>query len=291
VLAPGTAGGARLAFISQESLTGYDNQQAAPGDCEKENPSPFINEGGKCREVYVYDTETGAPVCVSCDPSGARPVGPSSLAIGRYGVEGGASNYRPHDLLADGSLFFDSPDALVAHGSGGVGTVYEYEDGHVHPISDPAGRYESFFLDATPDGANVFFAAADQLVPQDKSTNVVVYDAREGGGLPLTAAPSPCTTTESCKPPASSQPEIYGPGGTATFSGPGNLAPSPSPAVVKPTPKSLTRAQKLAAALKACRKDRSKAKRKSCEGSARKKYGAAKAKKAKRATNGRRASR
>jgi hypothetical protein len=42
--------------------------------------------------------------------------------------------------------------------------------------------------------------------------------------------------------------------------------------------KALTRAQKLKVALKACKKDRSKAKRAKCEGAARKKYGPAKAK-------------
>jgi hypothetical protein len=47
--------------------------------------------------------------------------------------------------------------------------------------------------------------------------------------------------------------------------------------------KVLTRAQKLKAALKACRKDRSKAKRAKCETAARKKYGPAKAKAKKKA--------
>jgi hypothetical protein len=292
VLAPGELGGARLAFISGDSLTGYDNQQAGPGDCESEHVAPFISEGGKCREIYLYgaESESHPPslVCASCEPSGARPVGPASLATGRYGVLGGASNYRPRDLLADGSLFFDSSDAFVAHSSGGVQSVYEYEDGHVYPISDPGGRYDSFFLDATADGTDVFFATADQLLPQDKSTNVVVYDARTGGGFSVPAVTSSCTSDESCKHPNSSEPGVYGPGASATFSGPGNLAPSPPPAAVKSKLKALTRAQKLAEALKACRKDKSKAKRKNCEASARKKYGAARAKKAKRATNDRR---
>ena len=44
-----------------------------------------------------------------------------------------------------------------------------------------------------------------------------------------------------------------------------------TPAVVKP--KALTRAQKLAAALKVCRRDKKKAKRQSCEKQARKAYG------------------
>jgi len=45
--------------------------------------------------------------------------------------------------------------------------------------------------------------------------------------------------------------------------------------------KALTRAQKLAKALKACHKDKNKAKRASCEKSARKKYGLVKKKKKK----------
>jgi len=288
VLAPGAAGGAHLAFTSAESLTGYDNRQAQTGDCSSEEDAP-------CSEVYLYDAKSGVLTCASCDPSGARPVGPASLATGRYGILEGASNYRPRDLLADGSLFFDSSDALVAHSSGGVGSVYEYEDGRVYPISDPAGRYESFFLDATPGGTNVFFATADQLVPQDKSTNVVVYVARKGGGFPLSTVTPPCTTAESCEPSAPSEPGVYGPEASATFSGPGNLAPSPPP-----PPKHKTaaqeRAEKLAKALKACRRKHNKHKRQACEKQARKKYGtkaskAAAQKPATRATNDRRASR
>jgi hypothetical protein len=60
--------------------------------------------------------------------------------------------------------------------------------------------------------------------------------------------------------------------------------------VVKPKPKSLTRAQELAAALKVCKRDKKKAKRVACERQAKKKYKGAK-KSAKRATNDRRASR
>jgi hypothetical protein len=285
-VAPGATGGAHLAFTSKETLTAYDNRQAGPRQCA-------FAEGGKCSEVYLYDAETGALGCASCNPSGARPVGPATLAKGGWGFVGGASNYRPRDFLANGSLFFESDDALVPHSSGAVKNVYEYTDGHVYPISDPAGRYESVFLDATADGTDVFIATADQLLPQDTSDNVVVYDARAGGGFPAPAGTPPCTTAEACQPPASSAPRVYAPAGTATFSGPANAATSPPPAVVKPKPKPLTRAEKLAKALKHCRKDRAKKTRTSCEKQARKKYGAkATARKsATRATNDRRAGR
>jgi hypothetical protein len=47
-----------------------------------------------------------------------------------------------------------------------------------------------------------------------------------------------------------------------------------APVGVTGCPKAKTRAQLLAAALKACHKDKNKAKRQSCEKAARKKYGA-----------------
>jgi hypothetical protein len=289
VLAPGELGGVRLAFISQDSLTGYDNRQAAPEDCMAEDAAPFIREGGKCREVYLYDAETGAPpVCVSCNPTGARPIGPASLATGRYGPLGGASNYRPRDLLADGSLFFDSSDALVPPASDGLQNVYEYEGGQIHAISNVSGGQESSFLDASPNGKNVFFASADRLLPEDTGDNVVVWDAREDGGFPVQVSAPACTTAEACRAASPPTPSVFGTPPSATFSGPGNIAPSPPPAVVKPKPKTLTRAQKLAAALKVCKKDKKKSKRQSCEKQARAKYGPVKKKAKKSASNNRR---
>jgi len=269
VLAPG--GGSQLAFTSENSLTGYENRDALSGTPDK--------------EVYLFDAETSALVCASCNPSGARPLGPASLAIGSYGGRG-ASDYRPRDLLADGSLFFDSKDALVPHASDGRQNVYEYEDGHVYAISNVAGGQESFFLDASPSGQDVFFGSSDKLLPEDTGNNVVVWDAREGGGFPVTVAPQACTTAEACRAASPPTPGVFGAPPSATFSGPGNITPPP-PAVVKPKPKSLTRAQKLAAALKACKKDRSKVKRATCEKQAKQKYGAKKL--AKKAGNKRRA--
>ncbi|HEY3866562.1 MAG TPA: fibronectin type III domain-containing protein, partial [Solirubrobacteraceae bacterium] len=57
------------------------------------------------------------------------------------------------------------------------------------------------------------------------------------------------------------------------------IAEAKEPALIKPTTKTLTRAQKLAGALKTCKKDKSKSKRATCEKQARKKYAPAKTKK------------
>jgi hypothetical protein len=266
VLAPG---GDRLAFLSERSLTGYDNEQAATGECEGKIDGVFRSETGSCQEAYLYEAGSagaGSLTCASCNPTGARPVGPSG-----FSVEGFQPHelYRSRNLLEDGALFFDSSDALVPHAKDGRRNVYEYENGHVYAISDVAGGSESFFMDASANGENVFFGTADDLLPQVTSNNVDVYDARVDGGFPVTVAPLACTTAEACRTASPPTPSVFGAGPSETFSGPGNLAPPP-PAVVKPKP--LTRAQKLAKALKVCKRDKKKAKRVACEKQARAKY-------------------
>ena len=74
-----TGDGTSLAFASQRSLTGYDSEPARPGACKDSGtflPAP-------CREVYLFNAEgdggVGSLICASCDPSGARPVGPAEL--------------------------------------------------------------------------------------------------------------------------------------------------------------------------------------------------------------------
>jgi hypothetical protein len=284
-----TPSGAQLAFISEDALTPYDNEQAEPGDCDAKVES-HGTESGMCREVYVYDAETQALTCASCNPTGAPPVGPAVLP-GVVPAAQAYANYRPRDFLADGSLFFDSSDALAPGSDGGRENVYEYENGAVHAISNVAGGYESFFLDASPNGQNVFFASAARLLPEDPGGNAVVWDARVDGGFPLASEPVPCTSGETCQPPAVPAPAVGG-SGSATFTGPGNVPPAtiaPSNPPGKPKVVVQTRAQKLARALKLCRKDKARKKRAACEASARKKYG--QRRKARNAGDERRASR
>jgi hypothetical protein len=75
---------------------------------------------------------------------------------------------------------------------------------------------------------------------------------------------------------------VFAPTGSATFNGLGNRS---APTTTAVTPKKKTaaelRAEKLAKALKQCRKEKSKQKRAACEKGSRKKYGAVKAKKKK----------
>jgi DNA-binding beta-propeller fold protein YncE len=163
--------GRYLAFMSDRSLTGYDNLDA--------------NSGKADEEVYLYDASTGHLACASCKPSGERPVGVldtpnagegagllvdrANIWPGRFGsrwlaasipgwtpleeaeAEGSRAPHQSRYLSDSGRLFFNSADALVPEVTTptreeeiepgqtrkvGVENVYEYEPGGV-PAGEP----------------------------------------------------------------------------------------------------------------------------------------------------------
>jgi hypothetical protein len=240
-----------LAFMSERSLTGYDNRDASSGQPDE--------------EVFEYDEATDQLSCVSCDRTGVRPAGmldegpPSSLVdesgawAGRWLAASlpvwtpyGNAKYSlqdsyPSRALADGGrLFFDSPDALVASDTNGKEDVYEYEPDDVGSCAQPAGcvslissgtsSEESVFLDASETGDDVFFLTGARLTAQDVDTSPDVYDAHVcSSAVPCVQEPvssPPCLSGDSCKAAPSPQPAIYGAPASATFSGAGNV-PSP----------------------------------------------------------------
>jgi hypothetical protein len=146
--------GRYLAFMSGRPLTGYDNRDAVTGEPDQ--------------EVFLYEASTeaekpGRLVCVSCDPSGARPNGVldlplqeseagAGLLVDRNGVWAGhrlaaslpdwpldtpfITNYQPRYLSDSGRLYFDSPSDLAPQASNGTEDVYEYE-----PAGVPQGAH------------------------------------------------------------------------------------------------------------------------------------------------------
>jgi hypothetical protein len=311
-----------LAFMSQRSLTGYDNRDAVSGKPDQ--------------ELYLYNAEHNQLTCASCNPSGARPHGQEysgtlspllTNTVWEPGTWLSASipgwvkaddqftqRYLPRSLADSGRLFFDSYDALVPKDVNGTGDVYEFEPagvpagehscssastsggvvyrparafevegqpgeeaaGCVGLISSGTSSEEAAFLDASETGGDVFFISTAHLSTLDVEGGRTVYDAHEcSASSPCTAPPPqpppPCNTESSCKAAPTPQPSIYGPSGSATFSGPGNPAPPPP----KRKTAAQVRAEKLTKALKACHKDRKKKKRQACERAAHKAYGAA----------------
>ncbi len=111
-----SADGTRLAFLSEASLTGYDNTDA--------------NSGLPDSEVYLYEAGSEELSCVSCNPTGERPLGPSTIpgAIANGKGPTATDSYKPRALVSDGRrLFFDSEDALVAQDTDNRPDVYEWE--------------------------------------------------------------------------------------------------------------------------------------------------------------------
>jgi hypothetical protein len=193
-----SADGSRLAFVSDASLTGYDNTDPDSGQ-------PQV-------EVYLYETSgAGTLICASCNPRGLRPIGPSNIpgTIANGSGPGATRVYRPRPLTAGGQrLFFESGDALVVGDTNGERDVYEWEaagtgscsksGGCLELISGGRGEDGARFVDASESGADVFFLTGESLVPSDLGA-VDLYDARIGGGFPLPPPPVPCEG-DACQP-------------------------------------------------------------------------------------------
>ena len=304
--------GRYLAFMSESSLTGYDNTDQ--------------NSGKPDEEVYLYDSATASLRCVSCNPTGARPVGVLDtegvgeglgLVVDRrkvwfgHRLAGNIPGWTAENLVSalvqsrylsdSGRLFFDSPADLVPQASNHKEDVYEYEPSGLGSCESPTGACvslissgssgkESAFVEATPDGSNVFFVTAAQLLPQDADTAFDIYDARictqESSCLtPPSPAPPACGTAEACRPAPPAQQAPIGPSGSASVTASGNVLQAPPDGhdsrTVKADSKAPSRAQKLAKALQACKRQHARKKRAACEKHARKLYGEATATKAK----------
>jgi hypothetical protein len=250
-----------LAFESETSLTGYDNNGPRCIPIYIGGTKQVIGyRFGPCQEVYLYDAQAGRLACASCNPSGGRPVGHSSF------IGGGSVTGAGRALFDPGRLFFNSGDALVPQDINGNTDVYEFEPpgvggctpasatfntatgGCVALISSGVASGPSEFLDASATGADVFFSTGERLVPRDVDNLIAVYDAHEcTAASPCPASsilPPPCTTEASCIASPSPQPSIFGPPSSATFSGPGNLTPEVVVVVVKKVTKKAVKCKK-----------------------------------------------
>jgi sugar lactone lactonase YvrE len=299
--------GRYLAFMSNGSPTGYDSVDASPEAKGARDEEVYLYDSAAASLRCVSCNPTGArPAGVLDTVESGEGLG---LLVDRRKIWAGrwlAGNipgwtaqsltsalFQSRYLSDEGRLYFNSPDTLVPAAANGKENVFEYEPSGVGScesasgacvalLSSGASDKESAFIEATPSGSDAFFVTESKLLPQDTDTAFDIYDARVCTGAspcltpPLLPSPG-CATAGTCRPASPSQEAPGGPSGTATFSGQGNAAPPP-PAKqqvkgAKTGTKPLTRAQKLTSALKACKKQHSKKKRKACEAHAKKLYG------------------
>jgi hypothetical protein len=242
--AEGSPGGRWLAFQSVLPLTGYDNVGPT---CGRDGFGKYFS--ASCNEAFLYDSQSGALLCVSCNPSGARPLGKTRLP-----VRNNRTYYlSPPRYLADsGRLYFDTQDSLTPFdtnralegpdstgkpsgaGEAGAEDVYQYEPegvgvppckreaGCVSLISAGHEADDSNFFATDETGKNVFFTTRDQLVLKDTDDLMDLYVAREGGGI----ASETETARGECQGEAC-QPQVSPPNdptpGSSSFEGAGNV--------------------------------------------------------------------
>jgi hypothetical protein len=248
--------GLYVGFQSVQNLTAYDS---------KGNDEVFR---------YSAAEAEGKLICVSCDPSGAAPVGSAEIQAGESAYEQPGPGYLSRSVLNHGQVFFNSPDPLVSSDVNATSDVYEYDDeAGVQLISSGTSTDVSRFYDAGENGEDVFFVTTQSLVGSDTDNAVSLYDARVDGGFAEPLETPPCSG-EGCRT-AMPQSAAFSAPGSASFGGSGNLAPLVVKQVVaKKGQRKLTRSQKLARALRACAHIRRKGTRQTCLRQARRKYGA-----------------
>ena len=198
--------GLRAVFISSQSLTGYDNTNANSGEVDT--------------EVFEFDLDAGKLSCISCNPNGGLPTGPSSIPGGTPYTRDEAI-YQSRVVSDDGSrVFFNSADALVPQDVNGAEDVYEWENGHAYLVSGGLDDQGAEFVDASGSGDDVFFITGESLIPQDLNSTDL-YDARVGGGVPRSITPPGCAGT-GCQGIPSATP-IFATPASETFAGVGNF--------------------------------------------------------------------
>jgi len=254
-----------LTFMSGAPLSTYDNHDAVTGQPDAEvylyhAPENLGTEPGTL--VCASCDPTGArPVAAPGRSESIQDVvwnGPVAASVpGWTPFSSGLSLHQSRYLSNSGRLFFNSYDALVPQDINGTWDVYEYEptgyrneegaeqcnaanatyserSGGCAAMISSGGAQEAGFLESSESGGDVFFLTAAQLSPQDKDSALDIYDAHEcTAAAPCFASPPtglpPCTSGDSCKPPPTPQPLIFGAPASATFSGQGNAPPPSSP--------------------------------------------------------------
>ena len=301
-----------LTFMSEEELAGYDNHDAVSGrpdvevylydaesnklacaSCDPTGARPVgVEYEAQDQNRLVAGSLKGFTASGGGDQWVAANLPPWTKATKLPHED---NFYQPRFLSDGGRLFFNSHDALVPQDVNGTQDVYEWEPpgvgdcttatagfsersgGCLGLVSSGASAEESAFMDASGSGGDVFFITSAKLVSQDFDNALDVYDAHECTADSPCAAPEPvsppaCSTGDGCKAAPTPQPSIFGAPSSATFSGAGNVSSPVAPVAKIPERKSLSRAQKLARALKACTKKR-RSGRAACQRTARKRYG------------------
>jgi hypothetical protein len=240
-----------------------------------EGQSPVAGENN----LYVYDTQTGRTAFIAKGAGGTRRnayhfettrdgryllfQGRNGCGLERYDADteqlacvvsdvvsesvtmwDALEQFPAHAIAEDGSVFFDTVASLVPQDTNGILDVYEWHEGRVSLISSGQDALPSFFLGASPNGANVFFGTHAHLVAAATGTGGNLYDARVCTASEPCIVPAPAQEGlcegDACSHPAAAPSDATP--ASATFAGPGDL---PSPPAVAPRAKTCVKPKKL----------------------------------------------
>jgi hypothetical protein len=222
-----TPNGHQLLFASHSGtgLTGRDHREVCGNG--------FDQGGNPCQALYLYNTDDASMTCVSCDPGGG-PV-TDNARTNAIALAGGALTtwHLSHPFSDDGKkVFFTTRAGLVPGDSNGKADAYEWEaqgtggctrsEGCISLLSSGTDSAESYFMDASANGGDVFFLTRQQLVGWDRDQNYDLYDARVDGGFPEPVPATPPCSADACQGPATRVPAETA-AGTAIFEGSGNV--------------------------------------------------------------------
>jgi hypothetical protein len=295
--AAATPDGNFLVFTSSADLTAGDTST---------QPQLFEYDAAAETLTRISSGQRSAGAGYNEDGNTTNEIDKVTIATPGYGTLNVAAGEVIRSLSNDGKyIFFQTPLGLAPEASNNVKVgracvvgveneagecsfgeqpvyaqnVYEYHwtnrvaDGNTYLIS--GGRDGSAFREGEAvhlwgtdaEGRDVFFSTTESLVPSDTDTQEDIYDARVGGGFPHATGPGGCGSS-SCERPSSGSPQLLAPG-SAEVTGEPNGTPTVAP---MSTSRPLSRKQRLAIALRACRK-KAKPRRHRCEAVARRRLG------------------
>lgn len=245
-------------------------------------------------QLFLYDAETRRIVRVSVGAESFNGDGSTNVfadaphlghSLPNYAKEVDPAQANVASVTEGGTVVFESRDALVPKATQGANNAYEYREGHVYLISDgrdlsfttqnTAEQPNTYLFGADASGADVLFQSADALVPQDKGTQVNLYDARVNGGFPGLSEQASCGGS-ACRGATGLTPQLRGPLSAGQAPG-GNLPPPPKTGNGKHVGKhrAMRRRRKLKRALRQCRHRyrHRRHRRRVCRRRARRRYG------------------
>src|SRR6185312_8337224 len=172
------------------------------------------NDTDKARDVYRYDTVTGALIRLSTSVSGTGGnVNGADAVFTQYSNDDvyGGRWWNTHDAISDDgqAVVFETTGALSPLDGNGAKDIYLWNNGHVFLISSGSAGFGSEKGRIDGSGQDIYFSTRDALTPSDGDAILDVYDARVNGGFSFPEAP--VCSGEACQPSGAGAPPSPGP--------------------------------------------------------------------------------